>query len=77
MSHSSTLERRLPVHLHPQPAAPTAAPLTQQDADSEMVEILIWNRHDLDGPTQLSSLYMQLCADEITHNKAHMFVFVR
>lgn len=41
VTHSSTLERRLPVHLHPQQAAPTPSLLTQQDVDSEMVEILI------------------------------------
>lgn len=41
VTHSSTLERRLPVHLHPQPAAPPPSVLAQQDVDSEMVEILI------------------------------------
>lgn len=39
--HSSTLERRLPVQVHSQPAGPPQAPLTQQEADGEMVEILI------------------------------------
>lgn len=39
--HSSTLERRLPVQVHPPPAGPPQPPLTQQEADSEMVEILI------------------------------------
>ncbi|TNM84590.1 hypothetical protein fugu_008768 [Takifugu bimaculatus] len=39
--HSSTLERRLPVQVHSQPAGPPPAPLSQQEADSEMVEILI------------------------------------
>ncbi|KAM9348296.1 angiomotin [Symphorus nematophorus] len=39
--HSSTLERRLPVQSHPQPPAPPPAPLTQQEVDNDMVEILI------------------------------------
>lgn len=39
--HSSTLDRRLPVPVHPQPPGPPQAPLTQQEADGEMVEILI------------------------------------
>lgn len=39
--HSSTLERRLPVQVHSQPAGPPQAPLSQQEADGEMVEILI------------------------------------
>lgn len=40
--HSSTLERRLPVQVHSQPPGPPQAPLTQPEADGEMVEILIW-----------------------------------
>ncbi|XP_068187045.1 angiomotin [Antennarius striatus] len=39
--HSSTLERRVPVQSHPQPVAPPPAPQTQQEVDSDMVEILI------------------------------------
>ncbi|XP_071770180.1 angiomotin [Centroberyx gerrardi] len=39
--HSSTLERRAPVQSHPQQQAPPPAPLTQQEVDNDMVEILI------------------------------------
>lgn len=42
MFHSSTLDRRLPVQSYPQqPEAPRPAPLTQQEVDNDMVEILI------------------------------------
>uniref|UniRef100_A0A3Q3WHJ4 Angiomotin C-terminal domain-containing protein n=1 Tax=Mola mola TaxID=94237 RepID=A0A3Q3WHJ4_MOLML len=39
--HSSTLERRLPVQSHTQQLAPPTAPFTQQEVDSDIVEILI------------------------------------
>lgn len=39
--HSSTLERRLPVQSHPQQPAPPPTPLTQQEVDNDVVEILI------------------------------------
>ncbi|XP_034033815.1 angiomotin isoform X2 [Thalassophryne amazonica] len=39
--HSSTLERRVPVQSHSQQQAPPPAPPTQQEVDSDMVEILI------------------------------------
>lgn len=85
VTHSSTLERRLPVHLHPQPAAPTPSLLTQQDVDSEMVEILIWKQ---DKTTQNSVwlnqqlketfhwdiYHTQPLGDDMIHNKARMFV---
>uniref|UniRef100_A0A3P8SYC2 Angiomotin n=1 Tax=Amphiprion percula TaxID=161767 RepID=A0A3P8SYC2_AMPPE len=39
--HSSTLERRLPVQAHPSHQALPPAPLSQQEVDTDMVEILI------------------------------------
>nr|XP_046266056.1 angiomotin isoform X2 [Scatophagus argus]XP_046266057.1 angiomotin isoform X2 [Scatophagus argus]XP_046266058.1 angiomotin isoform X2 [Scatophagus argus] len=41
MFHSSTLERRLPVQSHPQQLVSPIAPLSQQEVDNDMVEILI------------------------------------
>lgn len=40
--HSSTLERRYPVQMHPHQQALLPAQSTQQELDNEMVEILIW-----------------------------------
>uniref|UniRef100_A0A3Q1G0E1 Angiomotin n=2 Tax=Acanthochromis polyacanthus TaxID=80966 RepID=A0A3Q1G0E1_9TELE len=39
--HSSTLERRLPVQAHPSHQALPPVPLSQQEVDTDMVEILI------------------------------------
>ncbi|XP_061596255.1 angiomotin isoform X1 [Cololabis saira] len=39
--HSSTLERRFPLQSHPQQPAPPPAPPSQQDVDTDVVEILI------------------------------------
>ncbi|XP_028276812.1 angiomotin isoform X2 [Parambassis ranga] len=39
--HSSTMERRLPIQSHPHHQASLPAPSTQQEVDTDMVEILI------------------------------------
>lgn len=70
--HTSTLERRLPIQAHPQHQSAAPAQPSQQEADADMVEILIWPPHLLSGSSvsaddlQLSFSY--LCVYSHVHS---------
>lgn len=74
MFHSSTLDRRVPFQSHAQttvttPPAQSQAPPTQQEVDSDMVEILIWSRDPPGTETHLlhPNLWLYIKMDRLFH----------